>query len=705
MKKVLYLITVTIMCISLVATFSLIGCKDGEVAEEEVAEEEAPAEEEEEEAPAEEEEMPIVYSEAPMLAKLVEEGLLPPVEERLPENPKVEEGMEVGTYGGTVSLYGDRALFPTVPNGEMFVKYEPVISFEEDYSWAQPNIAESYELSEDGLTLTLNLKKGIKWSDGVEFTADDIMYCFEYEINNTEIFPVFPVWLTVKGEPVTATKIDDYTVQLNFPSPYAGMLNFLSHVNGAQVTDIWFGFFQPAHYMSQYHPDFIGMEEATAMAEELGFESWVTMYKGAIHGSVFGVTVFPDSPPVLNAFLCVERTTDRVKLQRNPYYWKVDGEGNQLPYIDEIVIDLITDVEAISAKIMAGEVDFSWGSIDNLPLYAENQEAGNYSIIQWKKVQIIGLEFNFTCKDEYLKELFNDIKFRQAISLALDRDEINSLFFLDLGEPLPYYCASISPYYEQDVFDAAMEYVRYDPEAAKALLAEIGLTETDADGYLLKSDGERLQIIFEYSEGQSGVRAGSAAMNEVLMDYLEDIGIELIPRLVTNPQYNEDVVNNDIQMSFANVTDGLEPFFTLNPHTMVPNSPTWANAWAVEWAYWLQTDGEEGEEPPQEIKDLYNLYEELKANPTEEGRIAAGQNIFTQMVEKTYKIGLLGNMPHIIILNNDIKNIPGDGWLFGEWPFLRTGSMGPYAYIEGASADTAPNPILYEGPPGLGNVE
>jgi peptide/nickel transport system substrate-binding protein len=702
MKKILFFLLVLTVCVSLVATLSLSGCRTAPA--ETTPAETAPAETTPAETtPAEEGPQEMAYKEAPMLAKLVDDGMLPAVEERLPENPMVVEGPEgIGTYGGRINSYATTTVFFNVPGAEPFIGYEPIIGFEEDYSWAQPNIAEDYSFSDDGLTMTINLRKGIKWSDGDPFDADDIMYCFDYEVGNTDLFPVYPDWLLVDGEPITAQKIDQYTVQLNFPSPYPGLLNFLSHANGTQVTDLWFGFFQPSHYMSQYHPDFIegGVEEADKIATEAGFASWAERYRAAIHQNVFGVMGFPDSPPTLNAYVCVERDTDHVLWQRNPYYWKVDTQGNQLPYIDEINLQFISELEAINASIISGDADWAQGNISDLALYAENRERGDYRILQWTNTITQGLVFNFTAKDPFLRELFNDIRFRQAVSMSLDRDEMISLYYLDLGIPAPYYASSISDYYEQEYYDKASEYVKYDPEAAKALLAELGLTETDSSGFLLRPDGRRLEIIFEYYEPRTdGVISASS---ELIIGYFRDIGINVIPRVVTFPQLQEDVVNNDVDMNFAHVVDGLEPLFTVHAHTAIPYNYSWIDSWAIPWAQWYTTGGAEGEEPPQEIKDLYDWWNVMKTDPSEENRLEAGRQIWRQMADQLYKVGTVGGLPVIYIAGNKVRNIPED-YLYNEWNYMRWGPLDPYFYIEGASADTVPNAILYEGPPGLGN--
>lgn len=690
MKKVFLWMLVATVVVSMVAAFSLAGCKttttETTAAAETTAADEATA--------AETTAAGMVFKEAPMLAKLVEEGKLPPVAERLPENPMVVEGPDgIGTYGGMVNTYSSNTALPTWNGSEIFLGFEPIFSFEEDNSWGQPNIAESYEISKDALTMTIHLRKGIKWSDGVPFTADDIMYSFDYEIGNKDLFPVFPEWLTVSGKPVTATKIDDYTVQLNFPSPYPSIMNFLTHANGSQVTDIWFGFFQPAHYMKKFHPDFIegGVDAANAMAKKNGFASWAEQYRAAIHQNNFGMMVFPDSPPTLIAYICVERDSEHIVWQRNPYYWKVDTEGNQLPYIDEVVTNFIgAGQEIINGHIISGEADFSIGNIGDLGLYTENKGKGDYRILQYLNTITSGMEFNFTSKDPYLRELFQNIKFRQAVSMSLDLDELISTYFLDLGKPEPYYCNKLSPYYEQEYYDKAKEYVKYDPDAAKALLAEISLTKKDADGFLLRPDGKRLDIVFEYYE------APGNNSSELIVSYLKGIGINVIPKMVAFPQFQEDVVKNNVDMTFSQPGDGLEPLFTVHPYSVVPYSYAWVSIWGVTWAQWYSSNGAEGEEPPQEIKDLYNWWNVMKTDPSEENRIEAGRNIWRQMAEQLYKVGTIGDQPVVFIAKNSIKNIPED-FIYNDWNWMRFGPLDPYFYIEGASADTVPNPIIYEG--------
>ena len=217
---------------------------------------------------------------------------------------------------------------------------------------------------------------------------------------------------------------------------------------------------------------------------------------------------------------------------------------------------------------------------------------------------------------------------------------------------------------------------------------------------MLRPDGSNLEIIFEYYEPHTdGVVTDSS---ELIVEYLKDIGINVIPRVVTFPQLQEDVVNNDVDMNFAHVVDGLEPLFVVHAHTAVPYNYSWIDSWGIPWAQWYTTGGAEGEEPPQEIKDLYEYWNDMKVDPSEENRLEAGRNIWRQMAEQLYKVGTIGGLPVIYIVDNNIKNVPED-YLYNEWNYMRFGPLDPYFYIEGASSDTVPSSILYEGPPGLGN--
>lgn len=286
------------------------------------------------------------YNEAPMLRDRVLRKELPPVNERLPENPQVVPVIErIGDYGGTLdtsSIASDSLLGP-----HNIVMGEAMLRTDSDYSTVVPNVAESWELSEDAKSLTLRLRKGIKWSDGVPFTANDLLFWWEDVELNPEIRPSGPnrrVWQP-GGEPMKLTKIDDYTVRLDFARPHPLIIRHLAHDQGMSMLNF------PKHYLKKFHPKYTPMEELEKMvAADDAYDYWYQMFLDKARAD-FGVAMNPECP-TLDAFMVVEKQPGMIRLERNPYYWKVDAEGNQLPYIDGIRVHKASNVTTVNSKIM-----------------------------------------------------------------------------------------------------------------------------------------------------------------------------------------------------------------------------------------------------------------------------------------------------------------------------------------------------------------
>lgn len=280
------------------------------------------------------------YQEAPQLAKLVAEGKLPPVEERLPDEPVVVEVRErIGQYGGTwrKGLVGGHGLGPL----QRTAAYENLVRWDHEWSKASPNIAESWEANPEATEYVFQLRKGIKWSDGVPFTADDIMFWWEDVACNKELSPGGPPgFMKIGGESGSVEKIDDYTIACRFPEPN-GLFLFDLCDPGADIITAF-----PRHHFEKYHVKY--NKDIDQLIKEHGVSDWVSLFFKLMGGSNFSHERFrAANRPGLYPWVVTNSSTERIMAERNPYYWKVDPEGNQLPYIDRIVYDIYGDRQVL----------------------------------------------------------------------------------------------------------------------------------------------------------------------------------------------------------------------------------------------------------------------------------------------------------------------------------------------------------------------
>ena len=445
------------------------------------------------------------YNEAPALAQLVASGDLPPVEERLPPEPlvvKVKD--EIGQYGGAIT-----AIKHSTGNWYMIahVNIEPLMELDpEDSLNVVPNVARAWDWNADKSQLTVHLREGIKWSDGEPFTAEDLRFHYEDVQFNEQLTPLTPgAWMS-HGSRMTFTQIDDSTVQFGFAGPSPAQLFMFTAANG------YMNHYFPAHYFKELHIDY--NEDADKKAKEEGLEEWWQLFNQTREKT--RPYIHYPGPPYLFAWVPTSVTMDRTVWDRNPYYWKVDEAGNQLPYLDNIYGVLVVESELVKARGIAGEFDFlvEGFGMDEAPLLEQNAERYNYNVIigpnTWAGAGSYYLNLNH--KDPVRRELYRDKRFRQALSHAIDRDEINDIVFQGLATPLLGFALGDEPFYDEEVQAAEQEAIRYDVDEANRLLDEVGLTERDGDGYRLTSDGERLtlEVIHRHRPGRPGhhLRAG-----------------------------------------------------------------------------------------------------------------------------------------------------------------------------------------------------
>jgi len=595
-----------------------------------------------------------------MLAERVQAGQLPSVDERLPEEPMVITPLqEIGQYGGTVQAVSDSAGRYGWDARVFVSEREYLLKLDSTCLGIVPNLASSWEMSEDAKTMTLHLRQGVKWSDGEPWGADDIMFWYEDVLLNDDLTPVKPYNWTWDGELMKMEKIDDHTIVLHFPRPHP--LAAALHARG------FFTAHHPKHYLKDFHPNYVDQAELDQLAKDAGFDFWYQL---------FAKKAFPDERdeplhPTLYAFLFAEKGVDQVVGERNPYYWKVDPEGNQLPYIDRVVGTAVANREVGTAKILGGEVDFGgWlSTTDNLPLYQENAEQGQYRVLVWKSVW--GAEAGFGPnqtydKDTVLRDIFRDVRFRRALSLGMDRDEINQVLYFGLATPRQLTVLPTSRYFEPEF---AESYVQQDVAEANRLLDEMGLDQRDSENFRLRPDGQRLTWQIDYPE--AGERPREVVAQLVLEQWRENLGIEATLKGYTGELMETRIRANDVQMNLGDCDNAMDIMFTLTPYWSVPMNWGWEWSWNSQWGLWYQTNGEQGEEPPQQMKDLLTTWEQMKSTLDEDERTQLGKEILKQQAENLWTIGTVGMAPVPIIAATNLRNVPEEqlwGWdcFFGQ---------------------------------------
>jgi len=587
------------------------------------------------------------YKEAPMLRAKVAAGELPPVEERLSEEPLVIPVVEeIGQYGGQVNvLSGGTGQWGTA--GWQFVPFECLLRIGPDGKTFLPNLAKDWKFSEDGKTLTLYLRKGVRWSDGVPFTADDLLFWWEDVTLNDELTPVKPKEWCPGGEPMKMEKIDDYTVRLHFAAPHPLATFWLFRSRVAQFAK---------HHMQQFHPRYTPMEKLEKMMKEEGFDHWWQLFNRKYQG------YFGPGPgagvgfPTVRSHVLKEIKGETYVAERNPYYWKVDPAGNQLPYIDRVVTTGgIGQKEVITAKILAGEADLDYPntSIADYPLYKENAKEGNYRVLLYPSTKgsecLIALNLTYK-KDLVLGDIFRDVRFRRAVSLAIDREEINETLYFGRAVPRQTTVLPSSSYYEEEF---AKAYTQYDSEEANRLLDEMGLKWDKNHEWRLRPDGKKLTIIHEY---MTGTHLGPIA--ELIKRQWKKIGINLVLKPISIDLAWERYAANEVEMGSLWFDGGMDWWFTVRPEYMIPMALGLAQVWGGLWVTWYVSGGKEGEEPPEEMKKNIERWEKMLTTMDEKERIRLGKEILRSNAENLWTIGVIGECPIAVIVRNNLRNVP-----------------------------------------------
>ena len=609
---------------------------------------------------------PTTFGESPIFAKEVAAGNLPPVNERLPVREDllvVDPVFEIGKYGGTIrrgfTSAGDRQNLGRFAAHDMFTYWDFAVEN------LIPNVAKGWELSDDWTTINLLLRRGMRWSDGAPVTADDIMFWYDYIYNNEQLMRIKPIQMFVTGEggeqiEGTITKIDDFTVQYKFAGPYASFpeqLGVLNAITGPSET--WgprgaSGGIAPAHYLKQFHADFADPADLDALVRAHKVDDWVALFR--IKNDWY---LNPDWPcfTAYKTVSPINRSTWVV--ERNPYFYQVDIAGNQLPYNDRIVLTLVENIEVMNLRAIAGEYDYADRHIQlsKLPVFLQNETRGDYKV--WLDPgsygSIAGVIFNnsYDADDEISKWILN-IDFRKALSMGMDRDQINEAFFAGLGTPGSGVPLPTNPFYPGDQY-RDVPWVQYNPDEANRVLDELGLDKKDADGYRLRTDGGgRLHF---WAPCQQAAHLPICEIAEFIGQQWKKIGISFEGRPMPGPEVQALTENNEVIATIWE-NNSSEVMFEQAGNYIPVNFP---NPLGPAIARWFDTGGAEGQPPPGHMgmERVVELWRKGRTIPREM-RVPLGKEIWTYLVDNLYHITTVGFVPVILgmhIVKNKMGNI------------------------------------------------
>lgn len=581
--------------------------------------------------------------EAPALAQRVKAGDLPAVEERLPRNPAVVEPVEgPGQYGGTwhAGILGTDQHYL-----DLTISYEGLLRWNPEWSEVEPNVAESFEIHDDGHEFTFVLREGMKWSDGEPLTADDIMFWYEAVFRNDQLTPTAPIHLETDGEPVEVEKVDDYTVRFVFSKPN-GL--FIPWMAGIQQIDM-----HPQHYLSKFHPDYT--DNVDELAQEQGYDDWVALF-----GAKNDYWSNPERPR-LHAWLPTAPFAEGTgfTVERNPYYFKVDSDGRQLPYLDSVDFRRFNDEESMVLAASNGDLELQDHYINlpsQKPVLARGRETGQYEFqdlkSSWMNWAVLTLNLNH--KDPALREAFQNKDFRIGLSHAINRQEIADVVFQQQGRPWQAAPRPETPFSDEEL---GTRYAEFDPDLANEYLDRAGYSQRDDQGRRLLSNGQ--PISFVMMAMQRFVHF--PPLLELVSQYFQNVGVEMRPEILQSSLVtNRYIANNHDAMADVGqygYTDG-----ELDPRWYFPYS-YWGAFYAPLWYRWLLDDEGEKAEPPEPMKEQLRIYNErVVPEIDKEKRVVAMREIVEIAIDELWVFGTVLPINNYGVVANNFGNVPESGW-------------------------------------------
>ncbi len=596
------------------------------------------------------------YVETPFFQARVDAGTLPPVAERLPKQPRVMDlpamGRETGQPGGTWRmLMGDQRdlRMMTIYSYARLVVVDDKLNF-------VPDILAAVDV-EQGRVFTLHIREGHKWSDGEPFTAEDFRYSWEDVANNKRLSPSGPnLALIANGKPPKFEVLDALTVRYSWDDPNPG---FLPALAAAQPVYIY----MPSHYLKQFHERYADMAELEKQVKETHVMDW-----GALHERR-SRQYRPENPklPTLEPWRNMTRPpAEQFSFERNPYFHRVDNKGQQLPYIDTVLMSLGT-TNLVPAKTASGEANLQgrYLHFEDYTFLKATERLHGYHARLWTDGfgAYAALYPNLNAKDPVWRKVLRDVRFRRALSLGINRHDINQVIFFGLARESANTVLPKSPLFRPELAGA---YADYDVDKANQLLDDMGLDKRDGDGTRLLPDGRRAEITVE-----------TAGEDTTFGDILELVGSDwakLGLRAYAHPShldiFRKRIVNGETLISISQGLDNGLPTAQFEPDQLAPLHEA-QHQWP-RWGLNYESAGREGEPVDMpEAQRLVDLYHEWRHSSTIEEQRDTWAKMLEINADQVFTIGILNGTRQPVVISDRLRNVPEEAiWSFEPGAFL-----------------------------------
>ncbi|MDH3688635.1 MAG: ABC transporter substrate-binding protein [Gammaproteobacteria bacterium] len=586
------------------------------------------------------------WQEVPSLKQAVTSGALPPLKDRVPISPSIvsftDSEQTLGEYGGELRLLMGK---PKDIRMMMVYGYARLVCYDRDFNLV-PDILERVD-NDQNKAFTLHLRPGHKWSDGHLFTSEDFRYYWEDVANNPDLSLHGPPQnLLVDGEQPVFEVLDETTVRYRWTRPNP---DFLPTLAGASPLFIY----RPAHYLKQFHANYVDQEVLEGIVEEAGTRNWAGLHHRMDHQYKFDNPNLPVLQPWGNT---TAPPSEHFIFERNPFYHRVDSSGKQLPYIDRVIVD-ITSTSLVPAKTGTGESDLQarYLRLDNYTFLKAGEQRNDYTVRLWRTVKgaQIALFPNLNANDPIWRELIRDVRFRRALSLAIYRREINQVIYYGMVNEGNNTVLPESPLYRDDFGES---WARFDLDEANRLLDEIGLTERDERGIRLLADGRPLEIIV-HTAGES---TEETDVLELVHDSWLRAGVKLYSKPSQREVFRNRVFSGDAEMSvWSGITNGVATS-EMSPWEFAPTTQQQLQ-WP-KWGQFFETGAAAGVLPDMpSVLELTELNQQWRLASTVEERTRIWQKMLEIHSDQVFTIGVVRGVRQPVVINNQLRNVPTEG--------------------------------------------